>query len=255
MKIRPLAFDLEIATTAIPEGSQDWDPYRPVGITCAAVAWVEEGELKTSLFYDTPSGELDDPHFAPRFSQERARGLVLHLQERIDHGFTPLTWNGLGFDFRVLAEESGEFAVCRDLALNHIDPMFELFCRKGYPLGLDKAARGMGLEGKLEGIDGARAPHLWAAGDYTTVLAYLSQDVKQTLKLAYEIHRKGMIEWSSRAGRYMYAPLDLLPACEAMRLPIPYTGFMSAPWQRSKFTDWLTEAPPSAAAPSPDVQF
>ena len=38
--------------------------------------------------------------------------------------------------------------LCSRVALNHIDLMFHFFCEKGYPLGLDAAAKGMGLPGK-----------------------------------------------------------------------------------------------------------
>ena len=40
-------------------------------------------------------------------SQQEAAGLVEYLAAQVEHGYTIVTWNGLGFDFDILAEESG----------------------------------------------------------------------------------------------------------------------------------------------------
>ena len=77
--------------------------------------------------------------------------LLKTMVDAVNKGWNIVTWNGLGFDFDVLAEESGEWEICRELALDHIDMMFHFFCIQGYPLGLEKAAQGMGLSGKMEG--------------------------------------------------------------------------------------------------------
>jgi len=42
--------------------------------------------------------------------------LVRYLLDMADQGFTLLTWNGLGFDLPVLAEESAMLDECRRLA-------------------------------------------------------------------------------------------------------------------------------------------
>ena len=44
--------------------------------------------------------------------------------------------------------------------------MFHVFCLKGYPLGLDKAAKGMDLAGKTPGMTGDMAPKMWQEGQY-----------------------------------------------------------------------------------------
>ena len=56
--------------------------------------------------------------------------------------------------------------------------MFHVFCAKGYGLGLDKAARGMGLPGKTAGMDGSMAPLLWKNREFQKVLDYVAQDVR-----------------------------------------------------------------------------
>jgi len=55
--------------------------------------------------------------------REEAATLVRYLEDQVAHGYGVLTWNGLGFDFVVLAEESGMLQECRALALSHVDMM------------------------------------------------------------------------------------------------------------------------------------
>ena len=42
--------------------------------------------------------------------------LVRYLEDQVAQGYTLLTWNGLGFDLDILAEESGMLPNCRRLA-------------------------------------------------------------------------------------------------------------------------------------------
>ena len=100
------AFDLETAGD-IPEGG-DWEEHRPLGITCAALYAPELGEPVTWYGAD-PDGEIADT-----MNQEELALMVRQLETLQSHrGFTIVTWNGLGFDFNVLAEESGMNAECR----------------------------------------------------------------------------------------------------------------------------------------------
>jgi hypothetical protein len=55
--------------------------------------------------------------------REEAAELVQYLSAQVEHGYTLLTWNGVGFDLDVLAEESGLLETCRTLALAHVDTM------------------------------------------------------------------------------------------------------------------------------------
>ena len=69
--------------------------------------------------------------------QGEVGSLVDYLACQVVAGYTILTWNGLSFDFNVLAEESGMHDECAELALNHVDMMFHIFCLRGHYLGLD----------------------------------------------------------------------------------------------------------------------
>jgi hypothetical protein len=81
--------------------------------------------------------------FTDAMTKSHCQMLVRQLVELSNkENFTILTWNGLSFDFDILAEESGMFNECKDLALNHVDMMFHFFASKGFPLGLDAASKG-----------------------------------------------------------------------------------------------------------------
>ena len=159
-----------------------------------------------------------------------------------------VSFNGLGFDFRALAEEIPErYEKIQEMAQNHIDPGFQMFCEKGFMCGLDAAAKGMEIEGKKEGISGAKAPTMWKMGraHQAQVMSYVAQDARATAALYKEILLRGELVWVKKDGmktRYPWEPtvLDgrLLTCAEAMRLPLPDTSWMDEPWDREKFWGW-----------------
>lgn len=227
-----LAFDLEIAAI-IPDGEPDWRQHRPLGITCAATFASDETE--PFLFYSMTNG-----HYAPAMTHEDLNDMIGYLRYMVRKGYTILTWNGLSFDFDVLAEESGMRSECVEIAMHHIDMMFHVFCLRGHYLGLDKAARGLGLPGKTEGMSGAKAPQLWSQGEQAKVLQYVAQDVRTTLQVALESERLGMVQWTSASGRLNMIDIDRwLPVTEAQRIPYPDTSWMSNPVSREQFTAWM----------------
>lgn len=228
-----LAFDIEIAKD-IPEGEPDWKRHRPLGITCAATLASDDNQPQ--LFYSLAT----TGQYAPSMTHDDLVDLVSYLRYKQRKGYTILTWNGLSFDFDVLAEESGLHSVCADLAMNHIDMMYHVFCLRGHYLGLDKAAKGLGLPGKTEGMTGAAAPVMWAQGEQAKVLQYVAQDVRTTLQVALESERLGMVQWTSASGRLNMIDIDRwLPVTEAQRIPYPDTSWMSNPVSRDQFTAWI----------------
>ncbi len=228
---RYLAFDIETASTA----KEDWHSQRPLGISCAATLLT--GADQAMLWH----GGTDRRCPADRLSREESAALVRYLEDQVAQGFTLLTWNGLGFDLDVLQEESGLLEPCRTLARSHVDMIFHAFCTLGHGVGLDAAARGMGLAGKIKGIKGADAPVLWAQGRREEVLRYVAQDVRTTLELARACEGCGQLRWVSRSGRLRHMALQegWLTVEEAPRLPLPDTSWMSEPWPREKFTEWM----------------
>lgn len=242
MTRRYLAFDLEIAAL-IPDDAQDWKQYRPLGITCAAIAWHGDDGIETQTFHGNATGELwSDATPAPRMTAIECRDLVKDLRYLAQKGHTILTWNGLSFDFDILAEESGTHAECAELATNHVDMMFQVFCTRGYPLGLDTVAKGLGLSGKVEGMSGALAPQLWADGKYEQVLEYVAQDVRTTLEVALAVEKRGGFSWIAKSGRRN--SLDIkrwLTVKECLKLPESDNSWMSDPIPRERFTSWMAK--------------
>lgn len=219
-----------------PIDNTDWKRFSPLGITCAAAA-SSDGGLWNWWAHDGRG------QFTPDMNSEQCFHMVSYLAGLVDDGYTIFTWNGLGFDFSVLAEESGCTETCRRLALGHIDMMFHFFCSRGYPLGLDTASKGMGLPGKPEGMDGAKAPELWPT-DPHKVMAYCSLDAENTLAVAEAVDAAGHLNWTARSGRpNSWACKKWLTVKEAMALPEPDTSWMDDPWERSKFYGWTGYEP------------
>jgi hypothetical protein len=236
MKRKYLAFDIETAKD-IPGEEFDWKPHRPLGIACAATLASDGREPllwhgKTAA--GTPAGKM---------SREEAIELVRRLARFVDEGYTLLTWNGLGFDFNILAEESGARSECKQLALAHVDMMFHVFCDRGFPVALDKAAQALGVPGKPPGMSGLLAPRLWAQGKYQDVLDYVAQDVRIAMGIALECEKRRKFQWITQKGSKSSfdLPQGWLTVGKALLLPHPDTSWMSKPISRNEFSGWIKE--------------
>jgi RNase_H superfamily len=234
MKSRYLAFDLETAKD-VPGEDFNWRPHRPLGISCAATL---ASDMAEPVLW---CGKMPDGSPSPRMTRDEAQDLVRYLARMAGEGYRILTWNGLGFDFDILAEESCAAELCRECALDHVDMMFQAFCTLGYPIGLEKAAQGMGLPGKPAGMSGAKAPRLWAEGCFEEVLSYVAQDVRIALEVAQACEKRRRLEWITRKGTRSLMPLTAgwTTVKQALCLPVPDTSWMSAPIPRKDFIAWL----------------
>src|SRR6516165_5255986 len=105
MTRRFLAFDIETAKE-VPGEDFNWRPHRPLGITCAATLTSDLGDLR--LWH----GKTKNGSPAQRMTSADALALVQYLSQMAKDGFTILTWNGLAFDFDILAEESASSGIC-----------------------------------------------------------------------------------------------------------------------------------------------
>ncbi len=236
MNRKYLAFDIEIAKV-LPDDADDLKAHRPLGISCAAV--LAEDEDQPHLWYSNDTNGLP----APKMSRRDVGELVDFLMRQAASGYTILTWNGLSFDFDILAEESGRLADCQQLAIDHVDMMFHVFCLKGFAVALDAAAKAIGSQGKSPGVNAVMAPRLWAMGNTNTVLDYVVNDCKITLDVAKTSESRKRFAWVTRRGTesdfYLSGGRWKLSS-EAIRLPQPDTSWMSEPpWPRSRFTSWL----------------
>ncbi len=231
------SFDIEIAKD-LPDDFDNWEDFAPLGITCAAVAFSDREEVR---YWHSPG----------RLKRDKCVELVHDLQEIVDQGYSLLSWNGAGFDFHVLALESGLFEECGKLAAHHIDMMLLVTFQKGWYLGLEKALKGAGLKGKLKYVKlsdgteltdmkGSKAPRLWAEGEYKAVLEYLREDVIQPIKLAEDIQRTGSIRWTSNSGNPQLVKIERLrTVIECFEIPEPDVSWMKNPPTREQFVSWI----------------
>lgn len=231
--MRFMAFDLEISTP-IPAGAADWSEFRPFGISCAVTQVITDGPV---FWY----GDVNDGDYLPKMTMDHVKDLVVYLSRAVQKGFTIVTFNGCGFDFSVLAEESGMVDECKQLAMHHVDLFFFLFCRLGYAPGLDRLAKGMDIGGKPEGVNGALAPQMWLDGQHQEVLDYCAGDVRMTLSLAQRANYLSEFEWLSKSGKAVKVDFPkLLTVAESLKLPEPDISWMGGDkWERSKFTGWM----------------
>ena len=93
-----LAFDIE-TTKTLPPHDYDRKSHRPLGISCAATFL--SGADEPVVWH----GGVSQKRAAKRINQRELHGLVDYLETKVKCGYKIVTWNGLGFDFDILAEE------------------------------------------------------------------------------------------------------------------------------------------------------
>jgi hypothetical protein len=237
---------IDAAAWRVDSVPDDFMAHWPLGISVAATSL--PSSEKTVPWYS--SDEYSKP--LPQVTKKTAKTMVELMCDLSSRGHQVVTWNGLRFDFHVLAHESGMWDECIELAKNHVDLMFLIFCHKGYYAKLDNCAKVMLGESKTEGIDGAHAPELWARGEYDLCIEYVCQDVALTAKLAQFISDTSMIEWTASSSGKLHSILlrnlirggRLPTVMECLDIPEPDTSWMSNPPHRSDFFEWMDEESP-----------
>ena len=222
---------MDIETVKIIETGEDWQSHRPLGIACAAFA----SRTQSKIF----AADADKSQMTP----DQVGEMVGWIENLVRHGAVMVTWNGLHFDWPVIAEESGAFDACQNLALEHVDMMYHLFCAKGFPLSLAVAADGMKVGSKTKNVTGNLAPVMWDEGKRQEVMDYCMQDTLLTLNLARKCEQHGRLDWVSRSGMLnrLRLPNGWLRVCDAAQMELPDTNWMASPIPRSKFDDWVME--------------
>jgi hypothetical protein len=235
-----VGFDMESIKLAPDREMSDERPL-DVGISCAALSYGDEIKVWQGH---------------PKLTKKECQEIVseLRLINHLNSKSKIVTWNGCGFDYRVLAEESGLHKECVDLTLQNIDLMFIIFAYKGWFVSLDSSLKSMGLEGKLKKVElsdgtvltkmtGKMAPSLWEQGEYEAVIAYLKEDADQTMKLAYLSNTHKHIKWASKNQKQHILETPLLTVRECLKLPLPDTAWMKTV-QRSRrdVLSWITKS-------------
>jgi hypothetical protein len=229
---------LDIETTAVQVVGETSPRYaRPPSVLCAATLL---GDTDDPLLWH---GGVNPKRPAARMNRDDVCRLVDHLSKCARSGYTILTWNGVGFDFAILAKVSGKQRTCRRLAMAHVDMMFHLICLLGYGVSLDAAAKGMDLPNKCDGLSGSRVPEVWAQGKRKRVLDYVAQDVRIAMNLARACEARGYLRWITRSQRRREIRLarGWMTVGVAQRLPERATPWMFNEWSRDRFTAWLRQ--------------
>ncbi len=131
---------------------------------------------------------------------EDAKVMVRTLVDKVNAGYTLVTWNGLSFDLPIMAEESGLERECRFLASRHVDMMFHVYYIKGQYLELEAAALGMELPLSTQTITGREAPRFWAQGKHQQVLDHLAGNLQITIGVALACERRKVLLWTNKRG-------------------------------------------------------
>ena len=229
---RFLSVDIEIADVCeVPEGG-DLEDFAPFHISVAAT--VVQGR-ETSLWYS----RNQDGTIAAHLNEYGARALLRYLDEMQEAGYSVCAWNGLSFDMRWIGYAAGDMALAHRVALRMFDPMFQFFMAKGFPVGLGKVGKGMGIsQAKL--MDGADAPKEWMAGNHHKVMDYVIGDCEITNKVVNAIYGERRVKWQTQKGTTSVLQLpELLPVSEVIDLPMPDQSWMSEPMSKAKFTAWM----------------
>lgn len=237
------SWDIEITKEVDFEG--DLISQCPLGITCAAMTLSTNDQSQT-IWY----GGMFNGVYTHQMNEFELVEMLEAMEEYAKQGYVPLTWNGLGFDFVVLAQELGpEYKErVKRLALNHVDMMFQFFCVKGFFLSLQAAALGMGYVGKTEGMSGELAPVMWKRGvdlfnktgqingDIEKVLEYVANDTVQPLEVARAVERSGLLTWITKRGRPAQVGIgEWLTVEQCLALPLPDNSWMNKPVTRDYF--------------------
>jgi hypothetical protein len=134
---------------------------------------------------------------------------------------------------------AGDPTLAAEIALDLIDPMFQLFCQRGFPVSLAAAAGGLGVE-ETKLMGGADAPVEWAAGNHQLVLDYVAGDCRITNAVCAAIERERGLRWRTKRGTTSFEPMpELRRVRDLLDSPEPDTSWMDSPIPRAKFTAWL----------------
>jgi len=243
-------------------------PFADVGISCAALYAVE---WESAISY--PAQDIFGFR-EPEMSAECAQGFAKELIRYASMGDTIVSFNGLHFDFPLLATVCNDTGIEKELKhlaiYNHIDIGLLMVVARGFMVSLNTAAHALGLSGKTEGMSGYLAPILWnpERTDFTEeeladieatgvtpgtkaaqnlCLKYVIQDAITTADVYRLLVEDKYLRWtSSRTGRLVKSPWipevfegRLLKVCEVMdRTQLETKWFKNNPFSKDEMLSW-----------------
>ena len=235
------AFDLEISAQ-IPPNCKDWWSLGELGVTCAAAAMIKDGNILmpaehwwAGMYRQFSEGYPNG--FAERMDIAELGGILSMLAL---YSTRPIiTWNGLGFDYRVIAQAlPSAKKVCVTLAMEGYDLGLQMYAELGFMGGLDKVAKSLGLAGKSSNTTGASATSLWRVGQQQRVIDYCINDAITTSQVALALEDEGRVSWRGYRGTVEWIFKGPKTGAECLRL-IKSRYAENYTWPISKFTEWM----------------
>jgi len=212
-----------------------------LGITCAAI-YEYDTKAKGGATYLFHGAEMDNGEYAPKMSEEDLKRLIIALEKYENL----VAWNGVSFDLYVIYEavEDPDFKKrVQNLGKNLIDPGWGMLCDRGYMISLAAAAEGLGVQGKMEDMDGLKAIDMWEEGREAQeiVLKYVEQDAIATINVlvaALDIHG---IPWTSKSGKSQFWSFNgiNMRGEKALEMPRPNTAWMDDPRDPYEESAWM----------------
>lgn len=241
--MRLVSIDLEINKQV--DNMEDWKAGRPLGISCASIAWRDDeiGDRGIKTWYSPNTNPL---------SASDAQSIVNYLTAMWHEGYTIVGLNSCNFDLDILAEESGLYKECSELAQHHVDLMLMVVAFRGHRLGLDKMAKGLGVGSKFKltiansgiaiDMNGAMAPVMWQNGEFDTVLDYQEQDAILTLSVARAIAKRKQIRWIAGSGKENVIDVPgLMTVTDCLAHREDFPAWKTDPDRVSNYTGWILE--------------
>lgn len=185
------------------EGNIDWLSEKTGGVVVKARMSTEEVEMMVEDLVTLTTGA--DP-----------------IVKKLAGAPALFSWNGAGFDFRVIADEAPKV---RDAAISlcarSFDPMLQIVQTFGFPLALNRVSTAMLGLSKSDGMDGKRAVSIWPIAA-SSVIRYCHGDTVLTERVVEAIREEKAISWINRKGKR-----------SSWKLKVKHPGQIPA-WQKKK---------------------
>ena len=192
--------------------------------------------------------------------------LVEYMVRQRKAGYVPMGWNSVGFDFKLLyccllqrydgPDKRQRLTELRELALCSVDPCFNFFMGRGFPVQMRRVAAGFNLPVNKSG-DGAEAARMWIEGtkqDRLGIVRYCEQDVVVLTMIVSAIACSGEIRWLTKSTGKLakfvppanFKEMPLISCEKAMRLTPPDNS-----WMKNKAPMTASSIPNASIEPEP----
>jgi hypothetical protein len=219
--VKLLAFDFELdKPVELEEDENFWDEQArrhatpgidPFYISVAGLLIQDHnGRMSQPWYGITPLGDT-----ASHMSVDDLNKFLLQIVSHAKMGFPIVTWNGTGFDWRILADLTGQHDLVKQLALGSYDPCYQHLI-----------------------------PVLWQLGNFQEVLNYVEQDVVVLADVVEQSFKKNGLMRVTKTGSVSFNPYKygkLLSVRRLLGMPEANHPEDEHYISRKGFDEWLTQ--------------